>query len=81
MYYNFHEYFPACDEVNHNSGLFYFPMPIQGYDIFPYLEEKPGKTLAGTEKFVPEKMVLLLERYQGKSIALPVITGVDDSMK
>lgn len=29
-YFNFHEYFPACDEVNLNCSLFDFTMPIQG---------------------------------------------------
>ncbi len=29
-YFNFYQYFPACDEINRNSGLFNFTMPIQG---------------------------------------------------
>lgn len=30
MYFNAHVYFPECDEVNRNSGLFDFNMPVQG---------------------------------------------------
>lgn len=49
-------------------------------DIFPYLEEKMELTLAGTEKAVPAKLQLLLDRYQGNSLALPAHTGTDDSV-
>lgn len=50
------------------------------WDIFPFIEEMMDKGLAETEKLVPEKLILLLERYQGKSIALPAFEGVDDSL-
>lgn len=49
-------------------------------DIFPYLEDMMDRTLAKTEKLVPEKLLLLLERFQGNSIALPAHVGVDDTV-
>ena len=50
------------------------------WNIFPYLETMMDKTLSKTEELVPEKLILLLERYQGKSVALPAFIGVDDSL-
>lgn len=49
-------------------------------DEIPYLEEMFSRTLAGTEKAVPEKVLLLLIRYQGNSIQLPAHEGVDDAV-
>ncbi len=48
-------------------------------DAIPYLEEMFSRTLAGTEKAVPEKLLLLLRRYQGESVQLPAHEGVDDT--
>jgi len=56
------------------------PAMTGSYDIFPYLEEMLDRTLAGTEELVPDKLLLLLERYQGNSIALPAHEGVDDTV-
>lgn len=47
-------------------------------DIFPYLEEMLNRSLAETEKLVPEKLLLLLERYMGNSVDLPAHEGIDD---
>lgn len=56
------------------------PKLTGSWDIFPYLEEMMEQTLAQTEKAVPEKLILLLDRYQGKSLALPATEGVDDTL-
>lgn len=56
------------------------PTMTGSLNIFPYLEDMFGRTLAGTEKLIPKKLLLLLERYQGKSIALPAHEGVDDAV-
>ncbi len=45
-----------------------------------YLEEMFSKSLAETEKAVPEKLLLLLERYAGNGIQLPAHEGVDDTV-
>lgn len=50
------------------------------YNIMPYLNEMMVKTLKATEKLIPEKVMLLLERYEGNSLALPAHTNVDDSV-
>ena len=39
-----------------------------------------NKTLAKAEKAVPAKLMLLLDRYAGNSLALPAHTGVDDTV-
>lgn len=49
-------------------------------DTIPYLEEMFSRTLAGTEKPAPGKLVLLLERYLGNSTQLPAHEGVDDTV-
>ena len=46
-------------------------------DTLPYLEEMFSRTLAATEKPTPEKLLLLLERWQGRSAQLPAHEGVD----
>ena len=51
-----------------------------GFDSFPYLEEMMNKMLAQTEKADKNKLILLLERYQGKSLALPAHENVDDTV-
>ena len=47
-------------------------------DTIPYLEETFSRALAGTEKLIPEKLLLLLERYHGDSKQLPAHVGIDD---
>ena len=47
-------------------------------DDVPYLKEMLGRTLAKNEMLIPNKLRLLLERYQGQSIQLPAHTGIDD---
>ena len=49
-------------------------------DTLPYLEEMFSRTLAATEKPTPEKLLLLLERWQGRSAQLPAHEGVDDAV-
>ena len=49
-------------------------------DTLPYLEEMFSRTLAATEKPTPEKLLLLLERWQGCSAQLPAHEGVDDAV-
>ncbi len=66
---------PTTAKGSHNN-----PKQTGSLDNFPYLEEQMDRTLAGTEKAVPQKLLLLLERYAGKSLALPAHTGVDDSV-
>ena len=56
------------------------PTVTGSLNIFPYLEAMMDKTLAGAEELVPAKLLLLLERYQGNSIALPAHEGVDDTV-
>jgi hypothetical protein len=49
-------------------------------DQMPYLREMMNRTNAKTEVLTNKKLLLLLERYQGKSVQLPAHTGVDDSV-
>ena len=49
-------------------------------DTMPYLEDMLSRTLAGTERLVPEKLLLLLNRYLGTSVQLPAHEGVDDTI-
>ena len=49
-------------------------------DTMPYLEEMFSRTLAETERAVPEKLLLLLERWRGGSVQLPAHEGVDDTV-
>ena len=66
--------------------------PIEGYgshssrmdvgrrDDVPYLDEMFKKTVSQTNRLTPAMLKALLQRYQGKSIALPAHTGVDDTV-
>ncbi|SDD54027.1 Acetyl xylan esterase (AXE1) [Paenibacillus sp. CF095] len=66
--------------------------PVEGYgshriqpgtgriDDTPYLEEMLSITAAKTNVLTVEKLRLLLERYQGKSVQLPTHEGVDDEV-
>ena len=49
-------------------------------DTIPYLEEMFSRTLAGTEKLIPKKLLLLLERYYGDSKQLPAHVGINDTI-
>lgn len=49
-------------------------------DSIPYLKDMLSKTLKETEKLVPEKLILMLDRYQGNSKQLPSHVGVDDEV-
>lgn len=49
------------------------------YDV-PFMKEMFSRTLANTEFLTKGKLRLLLERYAGKSLALPAHEGVDDSV-
>ena len=39
-----------------------------------------SRTLVGTEKLIPEKLLLLLERYHGDSKQLPAHVGINDTI-
>ena len=56
------------------------PNTTGSMDTMPYLEEMFSKSLAETEKAVPKKLLLLLERYAGNSMQLPAHEGVDDTV-
>lgn len=49
-------------------------------DSITYLKDMFSKTLKETEKLVPEKLILMLDRYQGNSKQLPSHVGVDDEV-
>lgn len=49
-------------------------------DTIPYLEEMFSRTLSDTEKLTSGKILLLLDRYLGNSLQLPVHEGIDDSI-
>lgn len=49
-------------------------------DAIPYLEEMFSRTLAETEWAVPEKLLLLLERWRGGSVQLPAHERADDTV-
>ena len=49
-------------------------------DIASYMAEMMDKTLKNTEILLPDKLLLLLERYQGKSMQLPAHEGIDDTV-
>jgi len=56
------------------------PKLTGNYNIFSYLEEMMNKTLKETEVLVKDKLELILDRYNGNSIALPAHEGVDDTI-
>lgn len=45
-----------------------------------YVEDMFNKTLAETERLMPGKLILMLNRYLGNSIQLPAHEGVDDTV-
>ena len=49
-------------------------------DSIPYLESMFEKSLANTEKLVPEKLMLMIERYEGNSVQLPAHEGINDAI-
>lgn len=49
-------------------------------DDYPFLKDMVERSLSGTEILVPEKLILLLERYSGKSLQLPPRKGVDKTV-
>jgi len=66
--------------------------PVEGYgshrsqpgsghaDDTPYLAEMLAMTSVKTNVLTPAKLLLLLERYQGKNVQLPVHEGIDDTV-
>lgn len=48
-------------------------------NTIPYLVEMFNRTIKETEKATPEKLLLLLERYQGKSLQLPAHENINDT--
>ncbi len=61
---------------DHSSG----PAGKGVLDYITYMETMMAKGLAGTERLMPGKIRLLLERYQGKAVQLPAHEGIDDSV-
>lgn len=45
-----------------------------------YMKAMMQQSLAKTERLMPGKLLLMLERYQGKSIQLPAHRGIDDTV-
>ena len=56
------------------------PGTTGGVNTIPYLEAMFSQTLAKTERAVPEKLLLMLERYRGKSAQLPAHENADDAV-
>ncbi|MBQ3822732.1 MAG: hypothetical protein II807_06740, partial [Thermoguttaceae bacterium] len=56
------------------------PGTTGGVNTIPYLEAMFSQTLAKTERAVPEKLLLMLERYRGKSVQLPAHENADDAV-
>lgn len=56
------------------------PTTTGGYDTIPYLMDMMDRTLKNTEKLVPKKLLLLLERYAGNSKQLPAHVGTHDTV-
>ncbi|MFV0557331.1 MAG: alpha/beta hydrolase family protein [Enterococcus sp.] len=56
------------------------PTTTGSYNILLYLTAMMDKTLINTETLVPEKLLMLLERYLGESKALPAHQGIDDTV-
>lgn len=66
---------PISAKGSHTS-----PNTIGTYDSIPYLKDMFTKTLKETERLVPEKLILLLDRYQGNSKQLPAHKNIDDTI-
>ncbi|MEK4436349.1 alpha/beta hydrolase family protein [Paenibacillus sp. FSL K6-2862] len=49
-------------------------------DDIPYLRDMFSRSLAETEMLMPRKLLLLLDRYQGRSVQLPAHEGMDDTV-
>ncbi|WP_054957905.1 alpha/beta hydrolase family protein [Paenibacillus dakarensis] len=62
------------------KGSHVAPNTTGGYDSMPYLQDMMDKTLRNTEKLVPEKLLLLLDRYLGNSKQLPAHEGINDNV-
>jgi len=56
------------------------PGTTGNFNTIPFLKHMFARTLKQTEKPMPEKLLLLLERYQGKSRQLPAHIGLDDAL-
>ena len=56
------------------------PDTIGSMDTMAYLEEMLERGLGETEKAVPEKILLMLQRYMGESTQLPAYEGIDNSL-
>lgn len=66
---------PVTSKSSHTS-----PTTTGQLDTVPYLRNMFLKSLTKTEQLVPEKIILLLERYQGNSEQLPAHEGIDDTV-
>lgn len=50
---------------------------LSNFDYFPFLKNMLERTLADSEQLIPEKLAILLERYDGRSIQLPAHWGFE----
>ena len=66
---------PICAKSGHAS-----PITSGTCDAIPYLRAMFEKSLAQTEKAVPEKLMLLLNRWQGKSRRISAYEGINDTL-
>lgn len=65
---------PVSAKGGHTS-----PATTGAADSIPFLKNIFAKTLKETERLVPEKIILMLDRYQGSSKQLPAHEGIDDT--
>lgn len=56
------------------------PGATGSFNGIPFLKKMLTMTLKETEQLVPEKLMLLLDRYQGKSKQLPAHVGINDAV-
>ncbi len=78
---NYMFYINVCDDgqmqcLGAHQGLIGVGTPIES----DYVKTMLKKTLKNTETLQTGKLLLFLERYQGKSKQLPAHTGVDDTV-
>lgn len=56
------------------------PYLVGTMNAIPFLQELFKQSLVKTEVLTPEKLLLLINRYQGNSLALPAHQNVDDTI-
>lgn len=56
------------------------PYLVGAMNAIPFLQELFKQSLVKTEILTPEKLLLLINRYQGNSLALSAHQNVDDTI-